>query len=192
MTNFTTAPDQRATAREHALQAALRCIVLETMDCAPQRPFSSDSYPPEHLVELAQEALQPAVQACAPSTGRPAIEQLAPDAQAAIKNALAVALHYVRQPGATPAHLWAATARTHRALVLLQQVGDPVQAADGKTASHAFARRMARFEIDQARRRLACGRPDRAAVALSRARLWRLKSHANRAGDGASNTLGRA
>lgn len=37
----------------------------------------------------------------------------------------------------------------------------------------AFRRNMARFELKKARRLVAEGRPDRAAVALLRARLWR-------------------
>ena len=45
-----------------------------------------------------------------------------------------------------------------------------------ETEDRRFARRMARFELAQARRRRADGKPDRAAVALSRARLWRLQS----------------
>lgn len=36
-----------------------------------------------------------------------------------------------------------------------------------------FRRRMARFELRKARRLVAEGRPDRAAAALKRARLWR-------------------
>ncbi|MDR1968285.1 MAG: hypothetical protein LBQ32_06270 [Burkholderiaceae bacterium] len=44
--------------------------------------------------------------------------------QAAIENALSMALHFMRQPTATPgqhaANLWAATARTNRALTLLK------------------------------------------------------------------------
>lgn len=41
--------------------------------------------------------------------------------QAAIENALNMALYFVRQPGDTPANLWAATARTNRALTMLKQ-----------------------------------------------------------------------
>lgn len=40
--------------------------------------------------------------------------------QQAIENALAMALHFVRQPGDSAANLWAATARTNRALTLLK------------------------------------------------------------------------
>jgi hypothetical protein len=47
--------------------------------------------------------------------------------QAAIENALSMALYFVRQPSATPGELaastWAATARTNRALSLLKQAG---------------------------------------------------------------------
>lgn len=41
--------------------------------------------------------------------------------QAAIENALSMALYFIRQPGNTAANLWAATARTNRALTLLKQ-----------------------------------------------------------------------
>lgn len=44
--------------------------------------------------------------------------------QAAIENALSMALFFVRQPGGTPANLWAATARTNRALTLLKHASD--------------------------------------------------------------------
>lgn len=40
--------------------------------------------------------------------------------QAALENALSLALYFVRQD-ATPQNLWAATARTNRALTLLKQ-----------------------------------------------------------------------
>lgn len=44
--------------------------------------------------------------------------------QAAIENALSMALYFMRRPGTTPteqaANLWAATARTNRALTLLK------------------------------------------------------------------------
>ncbi len=44
--------------------------------------------------------------------------------QAAIENALSMALHFMRRPGDSPgelaANLWAATARTNRALTLLK------------------------------------------------------------------------
>lgn len=43
--------------------------------------------------------------------------------QAAIENALVMALHFIRQPGDNAANLWAATARTNRALTLLKYVG---------------------------------------------------------------------
>jgi hypothetical protein len=42
------------------------------------------------------------------------------DRQAAIENALTMALHFMRQPGNAAANLWAATARTNRALTLLK------------------------------------------------------------------------
>lgn len=44
--------------------------------------------------------------------------------QQAIENALSMALHFVRQPGNSAANLWAATARTNRALTLLKQASE--------------------------------------------------------------------
>lgn len=41
--------------------------------------------------------------------------------QAAIENALSMALYFMRQPGDAAANVWAATARTNRALTLLKQ-----------------------------------------------------------------------
>lgn len=41
--------------------------------------------------------------------------------QAAIENALTMALYFIRQPGDLAANLWAATARANRALTLLKQ-----------------------------------------------------------------------
>lgn len=50
-----------------------------------------------------------------------------PAQQSAIENALVMALHFIRQPGDSvadnAANLWAATARTHRALTLLKHAG---------------------------------------------------------------------
>lgn len=42
------------------------------------------------------------------------------DRQAAIENALSMALYFVRQPDNVQANLWAATARANRALTLLK------------------------------------------------------------------------
>jgi len=41
--------------------------------------------------------------------------------QAAIENALSMALYFIRQPGTSAANLWAATARANRAFTLLKQ-----------------------------------------------------------------------
>jgi hypothetical protein len=41
--------------------------------------------------------------------------------QAAIENALSMALYFMRQPGNAAANVWAATARANRALTLLKQ-----------------------------------------------------------------------
>ena len=53
---------------------------------------------------------------------------LTPQRQAVIENALTMALHFVRQPGAIPANLWAATSRATRAATLLKQVCEGVAA----------------------------------------------------------------
>ena len=56
------------------------------------------------------------LQATAPS------QSITPQSQAVIENALNMALHFIRQPGAVPANLWAATSRATRAATLLKQV----------------------------------------------------------------------
>ena len=57
--------------------------------------------------------------------------------QAAIENTLSMALHFVRRPADTPAeraaNLWAATARTNRAMTLLKAAS----AEDARTAGRA-------------------------------------------------------
>lgn len=52
--------------------------------------------------------------------------------QAAIENALSMALYFMRKPGGTPADVWAATARTNRALTLLKQAGSDLAARGGR------------------------------------------------------------
>lgn len=52
--------------------------------------------------------------------------------QTAIENALAMALYFMRQPGDTAANLWAATARTNRALTLLKQASQGAANRDGR------------------------------------------------------------
>ena len=54
-------------------------------------------------------------------------EWLTPQSQAAVENALSMALYFTRQSHATPANLWAATARTNRALTLLKQASEHAQ-----------------------------------------------------------------
>lgn len=46
--------------------------------------------------------------------------------QQAIENALSMALYFVRQPGNSAANLWAATARTNRALTMLKQASEGI------------------------------------------------------------------
>ena len=56
--------------------------------------------------------------------GHSLAQSLSPvERQASIENALTMALYFVRQPGSIVANLWAATARTNRALTLLKQAG---------------------------------------------------------------------
>ena len=55
--------------------------------------------------------------------------------QAAIENALSMALYFVRQPGDNPADLWAATARTNRALTLLKCAGEGATAPKAASVS---------------------------------------------------------
>ena len=58
--------------------------------------------------------------------------------QAAIENALTMALYFIRQPGDTAANLWAATARVNRAFTLLKQASaDTVSANDGNAMGRA-------------------------------------------------------
>jgi hypothetical protein len=57
---------------------------------------------------------------------------ITPDHQAAVENALSMALYFIRQSHATPANLWAATARTNRALTLLKQASEEARAAMGR------------------------------------------------------------
>ena len=52
--------------------------------------------------------------------------------QAAIENALSMALHFVRQPGDSAANLWAATARVNRALTLLKHASGGASATGGR------------------------------------------------------------
>lgn len=69
----------------------------------------------------------PSAHTPAPGTapaGRSLAQSLSPiERQASIENALSMALYFVRQPHSTVANLWAATARTNRALTLLKQAG---------------------------------------------------------------------
>jgi hypothetical protein len=57
--------------------------------------------------------------------------------QAAIENALTMALYFIRQPGTSAANLWAATARANRALTLLKQAS---QASGTTNTANALGR----------------------------------------------------
>lgn len=54
--------------------------------------------------------------------------------QAAIENALSMALYFMRQPGNAAANVWAATARTNRALTLLKQASEGMTPASPTNA----------------------------------------------------------
>lgn len=47
-------------ARQAAVLAALRAIVAECMPFPSERPYSADSYLPEHLLEAAHQAIEQA------------------------------------------------------------------------------------------------------------------------------------
>lgn len=55
--------------------------------------------------------------------------------QAAIENALSMALHFVRLPGESAANLWAATARANRALTLLKQASEELTSAGSSSVA---------------------------------------------------------
>lgn len=63
-----------------------------------------------------------------------------PAQQAAIENALSMALYFVRQPGNATANIWAATARTNRALTLLKHVSDGRAATSPANAGNTLGR----------------------------------------------------
>ncbi len=65
-----------------------------------------------------------------PSRSAGALVRVAPNQndpiarQQGIENALSMALYFIRQPGNSAANLWAATARTNRALTLLKHANE--------------------------------------------------------------------
>ena len=59
MSAHTTTTDT-TTSGHAAVLTALKAIVLECMDYPPVRPYSSDSYLPDHLVKAAQLAIEAA------------------------------------------------------------------------------------------------------------------------------------
>ncbi len=82
------------------------------------------------------------VQTFARKAPAPTLEPVDPvTRQAAIENALCMALYFVRQPGDTVANVWAATARTNRALTLLKQASQARGAPSPSAASsNSFGR----------------------------------------------------
>lgn len=50
---------RKLTRRERGLLAAMAAILLETGDSPELKPFSADSYLPEHLIADAVDALKP-------------------------------------------------------------------------------------------------------------------------------------
>ena len=80
---------------------------------------------PNNIHSATVRAVQAAaVRQRASRTAEAAPECLTPQSQAAVENALSMALYFTRQSHATPANLWAATARTNRALTLLKQASE--------------------------------------------------------------------
>jgi hypothetical protein len=108
------------------IEAALRAILAEVTP--GQRPYSSDSYLPSHLIRAAQSALP--TPPGKTTMGRMLHQRLAaptwttpidPSArQAAIENALSMALWHVRRADTAQA-LHVATGRTIRAAAMLKQ-----------------------------------------------------------------------
>lgn len=78
-----------------------------------------------------------------PSRSAGALVRVAPNQndpiarQQGIENALTMALYFIRQPGNSTANLWAATARTHRALTLLKHSNELVNAHSAMGGEHA-------------------------------------------------------
>ncbi len=84
------------------------------------------------VIHLASRRAGNPVQTSAHSPDDPRCALLAPEQQAAIENALSMALYFTRQSHATPANMWAATARTNRALTLLKQASEGAAANGGR------------------------------------------------------------
>ena len=84
------------------------------------------------VIHLASRRAGNPVQTSAPFPDETPRVLLAPEQQAAIENALSMALYFTRQSHATPANMWAATARTNRALTLLKQASESVTTVNGR------------------------------------------------------------
>lgn len=67
-------------------------------------------------------------------SARTTTDVLTPDQQATIENTLSMALYFIRQCHATPANLWAATARTNRAMTLLKVASESAATVVGRAA----------------------------------------------------------
>lgn len=68
-----------------------------------------------------------------PKPTTPAVDGI--QRQQAIENALSMALYFTRQPGNAAANVWAATARTNRALTLLKQASEGLAQASPVNAT---------------------------------------------------------
>lgn len=77
-----------------------------------------------HVISLAGRRAGAAAASPTPRNSIPITAIATVDRQAAIENALQMALYFLRQPGDSQANLWAATARTARALTLLKAAGE--------------------------------------------------------------------
>lgn len=76
------------------------------------------------VIHLPSRCAGVTVQTHAHSPDSTQLPRITPVHQAAIENALSMALYFTRQSHATPANVWAATARTNRALTLLKQASE--------------------------------------------------------------------
>lgn len=78
-----------------------------------------------------------------PSRSAGALVRVAPNPndpiarQQGIENALSMALYFIRQPGNSAANLWAATARTNRALTLLKHANELAGTHSAMGGEHA-------------------------------------------------------
>lgn len=81
-------------------------------------------FPRPRVLSRVQTSAQSPASKIAPGAHSPGAVITPIGRQAAIENALSMALYFIRQPGDVAANVWAATARTNRALTLLKQASE--------------------------------------------------------------------